>query len=70
MSSNINSAVLSFIERLFSSRRFSMHSNYRENDFWGPWVVSSIERSNIQCPFLGGSTTGGSTVVLYLMVIL
>ena len=30
----------------------------------GPQAVSFIERSNIQCPFLGGSTIRGSTVIL------
>ena len=58
---NINSAVSSFIERLSSSRRFSLCWNYRKSNFLRPGTVSFIERSNIQCPFFGGSTIGGST---------
>ena len=60
---NINSAVLSLVERQFSSRRFSMYENHREDNILGPEKVSLVERSNIQCPFFGGSTIGGSTVV-------
>ena len=40
-----------------------MYGNYREDNILGPKVVSLVERSNIQCPFLGGSTIGGSTVL-------
>ena len=29
----------------------------------GPEAVSLVERSNKQCPVLGGSTIGGSTVI-------
>ena len=61
---NINPAVLSLVERLSSSRRFSMYRNYGEWYFLGPQSVSLVERSNIQCPFLGGSFIRGSTVIL------
>ena len=61
---NINSAVSSFVERLLSSRRFSMYLNYRKSNFLEPQAVSFMGRSNIhvQCPFLRGSTIAGSTV--------
>ena len=51
---NINSAVVSFVERLSS--------------FGGSKCIRTIgkqifvERSIILCPYLGGSTIGGSTV--------
>ena len=47
----INSAVLSFIERLSSPRRFSMYGSIGDGSFWDLGAVSFIERSNIQCPF-------------------
>ena len=56
---SINSAGLSIVERSSSSRRFSIFGNYKEGNIWGP---EAVERSNIQCPFLGGSIIGGSTV--------
>ena len=60
---NINSAVLSLIEKLSSSRRFSMNRNYRGMIVFGtPQTVSPIERFNIECPFLGGSFIRGLTV--------
>jgi len=31
---NINSAVMSFVERLFSSRRFKLYYNYRKTIIW------------------------------------
>ena len=39
-----------------------MYGNYRE-DILGANAVSLVDRFNIQCPFLGGSTIGGSTVL-------
>ena len=51
---NINSAVLSL------SRRFLMYGNY---NILGLEAVSLVERSNIQCPFLGVSFIRGSTVI-------
>ena len=54
---NINSAGLSLVERMSSSRRFSLlYGNYREGNILGPKAVSPIERSNIKRPFLTGST--------------
>ena len=41
-----------------------MYWNYRESNFLGPLAMSFIVRSNIQCPFFGGSTVGGSTVTI------
>ena len=49
---NINSLVLSFVERLSSSRRL----------YLGSQAVSLVERSIIHCPYLRGSTIGGFTV--------
>ena len=42
---------------------------YRGPKFFGPLVVCSVERSIIytSCPYLGGSTIRGSTV-LYIVV--
>ena len=37
------------------------YENYREGNILGPEAVSLVERSSIQCPFLGGSTVRGST---------
>ena len=31
----------------------------------GPQTVSFVERFIIQCPCFGGSTIGGSTVIIY-----
>jgi len=59
---NINSAVVSFVERLSFSRRFKMYWIYRETNYSGPWKVSFVERSNILCPYLRGSTIGGFTI--------
>ena len=39
-----------------------MYGNYTEDNILGPEAVSLEERPNIQCPFFGGSTIGGSTV--------
>ena len=60
---NINSAVVSFVERLSSLRRFKM---YWETNFLGPCPVSFVERFLILCPYLGGSTIGGSTVLFFM----
>ena len=65
---SISSAVLSLVERLSSSRRFSMYRNYGEWYFFGLRSVSLVERFNIQCPFLGGSFIRGSTVLVHLCV--
>ena len=54
---NTNSCVLSIVERLSSSWKFKT-KNYRESKYSGPQAVSL---SIIQCPYLGGSTTRGST---------
>ena len=48
---NINSAVLSLIERLSSSGRFSMNRKYRNGSFWDP-KQCPLYRG---CPFLRGS---------------
>ena len=50
---------------LFNLHVASFVSNYRENNFFGPRPVSFVERSIILCPYLGGSTIGGSTVYYY-----
>ena len=39
-----------------------MYGNYMDSNILGLKVVSLVERSNIQCPFLGGSFIRGSTV--------
>ena len=53
---NINSAFMSFVERLSSSQRFEMYWNHREtNSLLGPWKVPFVERglwSNV--PILEG----------------
>ena len=36
---------------------------YRNGKYLGPQAVSLVERSIIHCPYLGGSTMGGFTVV-------
>ena len=59
---NINSAVLSLVE-MSSSPRFLMHGNYMDSNILG-LAVSLVERSNIQCPFLGGSFIRSSTVCI------
>ena len=58
---NINSAVLFFIERL-SSFRGSKCTKAIGHVILRPRTVSFVERFIIQCPYFGGSTTGGSTV--------
>ena len=63
---NINSLVLSFVERLSSFWRWSMYSNYKEGNFLGPRAASIVQRSFILCPFLGGSTIGLLEVSLYM----
>ena len=40
-----------------------MYYNYRKSEYLGPQAVSLVERSIIHCPYLGGSTVGGSTVL-------
>ena len=60
---NINSAVLSFIERL-SSYRGSECTKTIGHVIFG--TSSSVERFIIQCPYFGGSTIGDSTVVWLL----
>ena len=62
---NINSAVLSLVERFSPSQRFLMHGNYMDSNILGLEAVSLVERSNIQCPFLGVSFIRGSTVNMY-----
>ena len=44
---NTNSAVMSLIERLSSSRSFQMYGNHREDNILGHKVVSLVERSNV-----------------------
>ena len=60
---NINSAVLSLVERL---RGFSMYNLYREVNL-GTKAASFIERYLIHCPLLGVSSFGGSTVQTMLL---
>ena len=60
---NINSAILSFIERL-SSFRGSKCTKIIGHTILGLRTVSYVERFIIQCPYFGGSTIGGSTVLL------
>ena len=59
---NINSADVSFVERLSSLRRFKMYYNYREINFVTLTCVLCREVYYTVCPYLGGSTIGGSTV--------
>ena len=47
---NINSLVLSFVERLSSSRRLSVYRNYREGNFLGLQAVFLVETCFILCP--------------------
>ena len=42
-----------------------MYLKYREEYFLGPWPVSFVQRSISLCPYLRGSTIGGSTVFTY-----
>ena len=58
---NINSAVLSLIERL-SSFRGSRCIKTIGHVILGLRAVSFVERFIIQCPYFGGSTIRGSTV--------
>ena len=39
-----------------------MYGNYMDSNILGLEAVSLVERSNIQCPFLGVSFIRGSTV--------
>ena len=55
---NINSVVLSFIERLSSFRG----SKTIGHVILGPQTVSFVERVIIQCPYFRGSIIRGSTV--------
>ena len=41
-----------------------MYGNYMDSNILGLETVSLVERSNIQCPFLGVSFIRGSTVHL------
>ena len=41
-----------------------MYGNYMDSNILGLEAVSLVERSNIQCPFLGVSFVRGSTVVV------
>ena len=59
---NINSAVLSFIERL-SSFRGSKCTKTIGHVIFGTSTASFVQRFIIQCPYFGGSTIGGSTVL-------
>ena len=50
---NINLAVLSLVEKLSSSRRFTKNGNYREDNILGLEAVSLVERSvTYSVPFL------------------
>ena len=40
-----------------------MYGNYMDSNILGLEAVSLVERSNIQCPFLGVSFIRGSTVI-------
>ena len=40
-----------------------MYGNYMDSNILGLEAVSLVERSNIQCPFLGVSFIRGSTVL-------
>ena len=42
-----------------------MYFDYRETCL-GPQAVTLVERLIMQCPFLGESTVGGSTVLLHI----
>ena len=44
------SSLLSFVERLSSSRRFKMYQNHRQTNYLGPWKASFVERFIILCP--------------------
>ena len=70
---NINSAVLSFVERLSFSRRFKLYWKYREANFWNLGLCRLL-RGILYCiPISGGSTIKGSTaqdslrLAIYLM---
>ena len=67
---NINSAVVSFVERLSSLRRFKMYYDYTCIGKQISCPVSFIERSIILCPYLGGSTIRGSTVFIIIIAII
>ena len=59
---NINSSGLSPVERL-SSLRGSNHIVLKGGIKFGDLVLFFVERYLIQCPFFGGSSLRGSTVV-------
>ena len=61
---NRNSAVVTFVERLSSLRRFKMYYNYREANLWDPTCVFCRKVYYI-VSLLGGSTIGGSTVHVF-----
>ena len=45
-----------------------MYQNHRHTNYLGPWKASFVERFIILCPYLGGSTIGGSTVYGNILV--
>ena len=64
---NVNSLVLSFVERLSSSQRLQI---YRESEYLGPRAVTLVERFIVDCPYLGGSLIRYSTVYIQLPLFL
>ena len=65
---NINSLVLSFSERLSSSRRLWIYWNYRKSKCLGLQSVSLVQRSIIHYPNFRGSTIGDLTCTVFLSV--
>ena len=61
---NINSAVVSFVEKLSSFGGSKCIRTIGKQVFGTLNCVLCIERSIILCPYLGGSTIGGSTVTV------
>ena len=64
---NVYSHVLSLVERLSFYQRFKiivLLLYIGNQNFWIPRTVHCIERFLIQCPFLGGFTVGGFTVMV------
>ena len=60
---NINSLMLSFVERLSSSRRFSTYRNCGDSKFFGDLkAVPLVERFFILRPYFRGPLIGGFTV--------
>ena len=64
---NINPAVVSFVEMLsVLSSEVETVLELQGEHFLGLCPVSFVDRSIILYPYLGGSTTRGSTVCYYL----